>query len=131
MFDVAVDVTVPVAAVVAVPLSRLVFCVVAGVVAPAFQLLLLLSMLLMTPSLPPDPPIPDPQSPPQLVCMYGYSLGVFLPAVLVCVLPIPYISLVALGTAGALSVVFLLRALTPVLLARNAAMAVPVMAGLG
>ncbi|CAN0383792.1 unnamed protein product, partial [Laminaria digitata] len=48
--------------------------------------------------------------------MYGYSLGVFLPTVLICVLPIPYISLVALGVAGALSVVFLLRALTPVLL---------------
>eukprot|EP00904_Undaria_pinnatifida_P012923 jgi/Undpi1/8761/HiC_scaffold_25.g11223.m1 len=67
----------------------------------------------------------------QLVCMYGYSLGVFLPAVLICVLPIPYISLVVLAAAGSLSVVFLLRALTPVLLARNAAMAAPVMAGLG
>ncbi|CBJ32425.1 conserved unknown protein [Ectocarpus siliculosus] len=67
----------------------------------------------------------------KLGCMYGYSLGPYLPAILVCALPVPYMTLVALSAAGTLSVVFLLRALTPVLLERNVAMASPVMAGLG
>lgn len=67
----------------------------------------------------------------QLGCMYGYSLGPYLPAVLACAVPLPYINLVALGAAVTLSVVFLLRALTPVLLERNVALASPVMAGVG
>ena len=61
--------------------------------------------------------------------MYGYSLGPYLPAVLLCAVPLPYLTLVALGVAGTLSVVFLLRALTPILLERNVAVASPVMAG--
>lgn len=56
-------------------------------------------------------------------------MGPFLPAVLACAVPLPYLTLVALGAAGTLSVVFLLRALTPVLLERNVAVASPVMAG--
>ncbi|CAM9601253.1 unnamed protein product [Pylaiella littoralis] len=67
----------------------------------------------------------------QLGCTYGYSLGPYLPAVLACALPLPYMAMVALAAAGVLSVVFLLRALTPILLERNAAVASPVMAGLG
>ncbi|CAM9894995.1 unnamed protein product [Scytosiphon promiscuus] len=63
--------------------------------------------------------------------MYGYSLGPYLPAVLLCAIPIPYLPLISLSAAGTLSVLFLLRALTPVLLERNVAVATPVMAGLG
>ncbi|CAN0400144.1 unnamed protein product, partial [Hapterophycus canaliculatus] len=75
--------------------------------------------------------LPPPLPSLQLGCMYGYSLGPYLPAVLLCGIPLPFMSLISLSAAGILSVVFLLRALTPVLLERNVAVATPVMAGLG
>lgn len=67
----------------------------------------------------------------QTVCTYGYALGPFVPAVLLCALPVPYMSVVALGAAAITSIIFLLRTLTPTLLEKNMGLAAPVMAGLG
>lgn len=62
--------------------------------------------------------------------MYGYSLGPFLVAVVVCALPVPYLSFIALIGAGVMSVVFLLRALGPSVLESNSRAAVPIMGGI-
>ena len=66
-----------------------------------------------------------------MICMYGYSLGPFLPAVLVCALPVPYLPFVLLVAAGVMSAIFLLRALGPSVLEKDSRAALPIMIGVG
>lgn len=67
----------------------------------------------------------------QAVCVYGYSLGPFLLATIVCAIPLQYISVVALAVAGVLSMVFLLRTFTPLVMEKNTALSAPIIAALG
>ncbi|CAM9096027.1 unnamed protein product [Ascophyllum nodosum] len=67
----------------------------------------------------------------KMICMYGYSLGPFLPAVLVCALPVPYLPFVLLVAAGVMSAIFLLRALGPSVLEKDSRAALPIMIGVG
>lgn len=48
-----------------------------------------------------------------LICLYGYSLGVFLPASILCLVPSPTIIWIALMTAAASSAILLIRNILP------------------
>jgi hypothetical protein len=51
-----------------------------------------------------------------LICLYGYSLLVFIPATLLCLLPSSFLTWVFLLAASGASALFLLRNLAPVIL---------------
>jgi hypothetical protein len=50
-----------------------------------------------------------------LICLYGYSLGVFLPASVLCLMPSPTVIWLTLMAAAASSGVLLIRNLCPAL----------------